>query len=148
MMKKILAAMALVTTSFTPLAIAPAFADHTSADVALCTDTSYLGNSSNGHYFVASIETSGTAGVVDGDQYWAGKSGNAFVLRTTTAPSVVQRCSVLNKPGNDTGTFYDIPLHVGGITTEEIKVCQNVSRTESEPTGAVVDTSVDCTRPA
>jgi hypothetical protein len=101
MKRAILAATALIASSFTPIAV-PALVSEAAAlgapDTSLCTDTSLLGPSKNGNHWGAeflpfqrsqSEITFGEPFTIDGNIYHI-----AYV--TITTPAITQRCIVLN----------------------------------------------------
>jgi hypothetical protein len=123
MNRALLAATVLIASGFTPIAppvLVGAAAASPSPNVLLCTDTSLLGPSGNGHFWgspyilPARNIVTGTLGAPtrDGagvDHY----SGTAAV----SLQAVIQRCPVVNRSGQPTGKYQDVEIIAAHHTT-------------------------------
>jgi hypothetical protein len=143
---KLLAAMALVTTSFTPMALAPAMAQlqEGAGTIVGCTSTN-----SNIEFRTADLEVRGGGGTTYGSAYQAGTSGNWFVLATVTSGDTYNVCRAWNTNSDNRAPGQDDEFLVSYGTTDtyEVKVCQNVGRTDSElVVGNEAGYSGPCTR--
>jgi hypothetical protein len=147
---RICAALALVTSSFTPAALPGMIsaASAQSVNPSLCSDVSLLGPVRNGHTWGTPeiLPSNGTPSVsveVGTVTTRAGSSGNVTVVvtTTTTQPPVIQRCPVLNSQGNLTDKYQDVELAAGSSSsvTEAVKVCQNRGQDGTEVTSFGLD---------
>ena len=127
MKRAILAAAALMSSSFTPIAlpvlVTEAAAELPSPNVLLCTDNSLLGPSQNRHFWgtafllPVNFTTTFEGPFSSGDTEY-------FIATTKTTKPVIQRCPVLNAEGKRTGKHQDIVV-APADTVVEVFNCQH-----------------------
>jgi len=120
---ELLAASALIASSFSPLAL-PILVGEAAAlptpNPILCTDTSLLGPPESGRYWgnpyllPASNIVSGT---LDAPQRDGAGVEHYLGVMAISLQAVVQRCPVMNRSGHPTGQFQDVPLTAAHHTT-------------------------------
>ena len=124
---ELLAATAIIASSFTPIAFPILVSEAValpSPSVLRCTDASLLGPSGNGHFwgnpYILPVHNlvSGTVGeptsILGGGERYSGTA--AVSLR-----AVIQRCPVMNKSGHPTGQYQDVELTAAHHTTFAIE---------------------------
>jgi hypothetical protein len=113
MIRALLAATAVIASSFTPIAI-PALVTPAAAvpspNNSLCTDTRLLGPWQNGHHWAAYILSGGeTAYRTTFEGPYSNEAGTYWYATTVTyTRAVIQRCAVLNRANNDTNKYQDV----------------------------------------
>jgi hypothetical protein len=115
MIRALLAATAVIASSFTPIAI-PALVTPAAAvpspNNSLCTDTRLLGPWQNGHHWAAYVLSGGeTVERTTFEGPFSSEAGLYYVATTVTyTRAVIQRCRVLNKANNDTNKYQDVEV--------------------------------------
>ena len=127
----LLAATALIASSFTPIAV-PALVSGAAAlpapNVLLCTDSSLLGPSRSGHFwgspYILPVDNTVTT-TFDGP--FSSEGTEYFIVtETTTTNPIIQRCRVFNWSGHVTGKYQDIEVAPAGTVTR-VYNCQETT---------------------
>ena len=123
MKRALLVATALIASSFTPIALpvmVSAVVAQASPNVLLCTDTSLLGPSANGHLWGAPyiLPTHNVvSGSLDAPTPISGGGERYFGTEAISLQAVIQRCPVINRSGQPTGQYQDVELKAAHHTT-------------------------------
>ena len=123
MKRAFVAVIALVASSFTPIALPPLVsraAALPSPNVVLCTDISSLGPAQNGHYwgspFILPVDI--TVRTTFQGPFSSGGTEYFIATTTTTTNPIIQRCRVLNGSGRATGKHQDIEVAPADIDVD------------------------------
>ena len=127
MTRALLAATALIASTFTPMAL-PVMVEvavaSPAANVLLCTDTDLLGPPANGHFwgnpYILPTHNAVTGSLGAPSRDGAG-ADHYLGTEAIDLQAVVQRCPVMNRSGHPTGQYQDVVLTAAHHTTFDLE---------------------------